>query len=444
MVLTKLSKLAEFCNGKFNTDTDIVGISTDSRTVKDGELFVALCGERFDGHEYIESALKNGAKAVLCSRAPSINCPYIIVPDTTAALQDIAKCYKMLFSVKTVAVTGSVGKTTTKEFVASVLGEKFNTLKNEGNLNNGIGVPKTILNLSCEHSAAVIEMGMNHFGEISVLTNIVKPDVAVITNIGMSHIEYLGSREGILKAKLEILEGLNENGVVILNGDEPLLRGINTSAKVIYVGVYNNDCDIKADNIKEYDTYTEFDISGIRYFIPTLGIHNVYNALVAYAVGMVFNMTSDEIKKGLADFKNVGMRQNTYKLGKHFIIEDCYNASPESMKAALKLLASKNGKKIAVLGDMLELGEYTEQAHREIGKIAASCCDTLICYGNYANYYKDGALTSGLSNVIILDTYKEIADILLKVNESSNILFKGSRGMKLEEAISLFREGMIK
>ncbi len=448
-----LSEIAEMAEGKFfagdlKEDIEIKCFSTDSRGDLRDSVFVALAGERFDGHDFVGKAFENGAVCALTERLPE-NTPgtYIVVPDSKKALGKIAKAYKNKISPLTVAVTGSVGKTTTKEFIYAVLSEKYNTLKTEGNHNNDIGLPMTLLGISPENDASVIEMGMSHFGEIDYLSKITAPNIALITCIGSSHIENLGSREGIRDAKLEIRNGLKNDGILILNGDEPLLEDISGA---IYVGEKNKYSDYRIDRVVEGENGCAFDLifGGERVesiTIPVLGRHNVMNAAFAFAVGILAGMGEFEIRRGLMNFENTGLRQNIFEKDAVTVIADCYNASPESMKASLKVLANvaerKGARKIAILGDMKELGSYSEKAHIEVGEtVYKNKVDLLITVGMLAADIAASALECGMKNVLAFEEgkYEEIAEAVKKNTVKGDvILFKGSRAMALEKVIEL-------
>lgn len=440
-----LSEIAECLGAKCPKECEITEISTDTRNLPEGCLFLAIKGENFDGHTFIEKAIETGAAAAVSEKQIG-NCPCVVTDSTRAALLKIARYYREKFSPVLVGITGSVGKTTTKEMIALVLSEKYNTLKTQGNLNNEIGLPKTLFNLTAEHKAAVIEMGMNHFGEIERLSNTARPTMAVITNIGFSHIENLKSQEGILKAKLEMLSGMEENAPLITNGDDKFLSKLKGSlSRPVYLyGIENEACDYRAVNVAENDGVTSFDIKWedkkIAAEIPCIGIHNVMNALAAFAVGIQNGLTAEEIISALKKYKPDGMRQNIVKKGDKTVIIDCYNASPDSMKASLSVLSKTNckGRKIAVLGDMLELGEASEKLHRLVGQYAAEFKpDMLYCYGDDASYICAEASKYGLAGAFF---HKEDKDLMAeKIKESLEsgdvILFKASRGMKLEELI---------
>lgn len=447
-----------------NNNDRISAISTDSREGGTGTLFIAIKGERFDGHDYISNAFENGVSCALCERVPqnatSCGGSLIIVNDTLTALSKLAADYRNKIAPTVAAVTGSVGKTTTKEFIYAVLSEKFKSHKTEGNFNNEIGMPLTILSMKKDTRAAVLEMGMSFKGEISRLSTAARPDIAVITNIGNSHIENLGSRENICAAKLEILDGLNPDGHVLLNADEPLLFAMKGKIRhnLLYVSMQNPTADFRALNVRTYDDYSIYDlvlptrvVTNIQ--IPTIGIHNVYDSAFAFAVGLIMGMTDDEIKRGLMKFKNTGMRQNVYEFGGITIIEDCYNAGPESMKASLDVLSevTKKGKtrSIAVLGEMRELGEYSKQLHMEVGRVVASLgVDRLFTFGKEAENIVLGAINHGYSteNVSINPDSEDVAltvkALRRTIKNGDTVLFKASRAIRLERVIEEFKASL--
>ncbi len=457
-------EIAEITGGSVipgNSDR-ITSVSTDSRDIEHGTLFVAIKGERFDGHDFISDVFAAGASCALCERVPEgageLTGSLVVVNDTVTALGKLAKEYKKRIAPWTVAVTGSVGKTTTKEFIYAVLSEKEKAHKTEGNFNNEIGLPLTVFSMSHDTKSAVLELGMSFKGEISRLSDIARPNVAVITNIGNSHIENLGSRENICAAKLEILDGLDPDGYVILNADEPLLfaqKG-RLRAKLLFVSMQNPAADFRALNVRSYDDYTIYDlvlpgrvVTNIQ--IPTIGAHTVYDSACAFVVGLLASMTDDEIKRGLMKFKNTGMRQNIYEYGGVTIIEDCYNAGPESMKASLdvlKKLCEKSGAvSVAVLGEMKELGEYSKQLHTDVGKaVAAKGICKLCTFGKDAESIALGAINHGFSHdgiSINSDTESpETTAIAIRafINPGDVILFKASRAVRLERVIEALKK----
>lgn len=460
----ELGEAARWARGTLHGDhaaeTVISHVSTDSRQIGQNCLFVPLAGERFDGHDFIEQAIKNGAVAVLSHRADeSYAVPSVQVEDTRLALLRLAGGYRAGLPVRVVGITGSVGKTTTKEMVASVLSQHCETVKTEGNLNNEIGMPLTLLRLEKSTRAAVLEMGMNHFGELSRMTAAARPDFAVITNIGTSHIEFLGSREGICRAKLEILEGLQPGGVAVLCGDEPLLwekRG-QLPCETVYYGIDNPQCDIIAENIVNEGEIVRFEIrnhklwecrqipvgESIRAHLCVAGRHNVLNALAATAVALRFGEEPCNIVAGLAAYHPNGLRQNTYEKNGFTIFADCYNASPDAVEAALQALSEirTKGRRIAVLGGMLELGSYQEEGHRRAGRAAAKYADGLYLYGAGSEFTRAGALEAGMKeeNIHSFETHEALARALqTDAQPGDALLFKGSRGMKMEHALQLF------
>lgn len=438
----KASEIAKALGTVVDSQNIINRVSIDSRDVDENTLFFAIKGERFDGHDFVKDVAEKGVGAIVCHKKVECSAPVIYVEDTKDALLDLASYYKSTIpDLLLIALTGSVGKTTTKEMVACVMAQKGETLKTEGNFNNEIGMPRTLFRLEETTKNAVIEMGMDGFGQISVLTNCAKPDCAIITNIGVSHIEILGSRDGILQAKLEILEGLKKGSPVFLNGDNDKLASVKLDDyKVIFFGIENENCDVRAVDIKEIGLSTEFtaikgDIKQ-KITIPTVGIHNVYDALTAFAVGLEYGVSPENIAKGLRDYTPSGMRQRIKEVNGVTFIEDCYNASPDSQKAGLNSLCKiAKGKKIAVLGDMLELGSFSEEAHRMVGEYASDCgVDVLYTVGEESKYMADSALKSGLKNVRNFTDKKELTEILInELHKGDTILFKASRGMKLEE-----------
>lgn len=451
MEMLKLKEIAECLQTEINFDAEITEISTDTRNLPNGCLFLALRGKNFDGHDFVEQAIANGAVAAVtdCQVA---NVPCLVVKNTGKALLDIASLYRSKFNIPVVAVTGSVGKTTTKEFIACVLSEKFNTLKTEANLNNEIGMPKTLLKLNTTHEAIVLEMGMNHFEEISHMSCSAKPNIAVITNIGFSHVENLGSQKGIKKAKLEILEGMQANAPVITSADDKLLASLKQELNrpVYMFSTQGNSADVYAEDIKEENGVTTFTIchgdKKLLAVLPAVGEHNVKNALSAYLVGILTGMQEHEILCGLAKYQPTGMRQNIMEKNGQIIIADCYNASPDSMQAGLNVLSNYEckGRKIAVLGDMLELGELSQKLHAKVGEMAKNAgIDMLFCYGKEA---KEIASHAG-DKLKIFCTENEtnlIEQLQNSTKEGDVILFKASHGMHLEQVISkLYNEDKI-
>lgn len=421
----------------------LADVCTDTRKIQPGSLFVCLRGERFDGHSFASQAAQLGAAALLADHPVDADVPQLVVTDTGKALLQLAGWYRRRFQLPVVGLTGSVGKTTTKEFIALVLGAKYNTLKTQGNLNNEIGVPQMLFRLEDSHTAAVIEMGMNHFGEISRLTRAVAPTVGLITNIGVSHIENLGSRAGILQAKLEILEGMAPDAPLIVNMDNDMLRTVKLGDRpLLTFAIDDQSADFTATDIAEQGSTTTFTVHHSTFTqpvtIPTVGIHNVYNALAAMAVGYVTGVDSAAAASALANYVPAGMRQNLVQVGGVQVIEDCYNASPDSMRAALQTLGKLPVHRCyAVLGAMLELGDYAKEAHTQVGKMAAeNGIDGVLAYGADAAYIVEAAKQAGLENARLFDTKEALAQSLAQqVQPGDGVLFKGSRGMHLEDVM---------
>lgn len=458
-----LGDIAKACGGMLwyaDSDEIVKDVTTDSRKVIEGAVFVALKGENFDGHRFVGSASEDGA---VCSVVEHWDLddgtyPVIVVDDTYKALRDIARLYRQQFDIPIVAITGSVGKTSTKDMIFSVLSHKYNAFKTTGNFNNEVGLPLTVFNMTSENKVGVLEMGMSNFGEISRLTEIVCPDIAVITNIGISHIENLKSQENILKAKLEILEGVQEGGTVILNGDDPLLWGLRGTLpyELLYYGIKNEECEIVARNIKGFSDSTvfEFDLNDKHYTaeIKVPGVHHIYNALAAVLVGEQYGMSGKEIAEGIAGFVPGGMRQNIIKTEKYTIIKDCYNASPASMRSGLNVLGlieagEERNRKVAILGNMLELGDFAVESHKNVGKwVCEEEVDCLVTVGDMAKNIAIGAVESGFDKEKIyqFDTNEQAIAGLEKILKTGDcVLIKGSRAMRLEEVADALYEEMI-
>ena len=426
-------------------DAEIINVTIDSREAGEGSLFFAIKGDRFDAHDFVPDVLAKGAAAVVCSRrvegVPDGKAIY--VEDTRAALLALARHYRSKFHIPVVGLTGSVGKTTTKEMVAAVLSQKYRTLATQGNFNNEIGLPKMCFRLDGSCEAAVFEMGMSGFGEISRLTRTALPTIGIITNIGVSHIEMLGSREGILKAKMEILEGMDSSAPLIINGDNDLLpKGVEGIPNpVVVCGISCAKADCRAENIQQHSDRMSFTMNfrGQRYPVelPAVGMHNVYNACIAFACGMLLDVSPEQAVKGLSEYVPAGMRQKIVRRGGMTIIEDCYNASPDSIKASLRVLRDLDcGRRIAVLGDMKELGSYSRTAHLECGRAAAeNRVDVLFAYGPEAAGYIEGA-EGNVPDVFHFDDKRDLAiKLCAMLREGDAVLFKASRAMKLEEII---------
>ena len=437
-------------------------ISHDSREGGDKTLFCAIVGEKYDGHDFIADAVSAGSQVVLLSSLPEntdgLDFYAIRVEDTVKALGTLAAYYKDFSDATFVAVTGSVGKTTTKEFISAVASASFKTHKTKGNYNNEIGLPLTLFDLSPDDKVSVIEMGMSACGEIEYMSKLVRPDIAVITNIGTSHLAALGTRENICAAKLEIVSGLKKDGSLMLNADEPLLfatRG-HVEPEPEFVSVYNRFGDYRAVNIRYLENGIMYDLiynnkAVTNVEIPALGRHNVYNSLIAYAVGVKLGMTDDMIRRGLLTFVSTDKRQNIYDVGGITVIDDCYNASPESMRAAIDVLtsiASRRGvKPCALLGDMLELGEYSRLMHDQLGQYAAQMkVQKLYCYGAMADVVAEAAIKKGVraDNVYVSldsDNPMEMAKMINSSMQSGDVLLvKASRAVSAERVIEALKK----
>lgn len=444
-----IQQIARAVQGTAAFDGTVRDVCIDNRALTPDCLFVCIEGERFDGHTFAESALQNGAAAVLCAR--DLGLPrQIVTDDTRKALLDLARYYRGLFDIPVAAVTGSVGKTTVKEMTAAVFACKYRTVKTEGNLNNEIGLPRTLFRLDADTEAAVIEMGMNHFGEISRLSRTAMPTMGTIGNIGVSHIENLGSQENILKAKLEITDGMEPDAPLILNGDDRLLYGAKVgSHPVFYYGVDNKYCRFKAYEIESTADGTQFTVDfgcgEQRIALPAIGKHNVYNALAAFAAGFLIGVPPEDAAAALAKYEPAGMRQRMRRVGGVQFIEDCYNASPDSVRAAFATLREVRAKRrIAVLGDMLELGDVADEAHQQSGIRAAEAgTDILLTYGEKSEKTAAAARENGMTQVRHYDDKQTLAqDLLGMLCNGDAVLVKGSRGMKLEDVLQKIYEEM--
>ncbi len=445
-----LRQAAQWCGGQVSekyADGTFCGASNDSRKIEPGQMFVALQGAR-DGHDFIPIALDNGATAVLCTHCDG-DWPAIVVPDTRKALGDIARCERERIGMKVVGVTGSVGKSTTKEMIACVLEASYRVAKTPANHNNDIGMPMAILAMPEDTEVAVLEMGMNHFREIAYLASIARPDVAVITNIGTMHIEHLGSMEGILQAKLEILEGMGAQGRIVLNGDDQLLWNQRTlyAGRTAYFGMRNPDCSVLGMDVTEADGALRFRVRcGKEEFPVELameGVHFVPDALAAIAVGLELGVDAAQMAGRLAQFRNLAGRQEVFQFNGCTVIKDCYNAGPESMAAALAVLGNKPGRHIAVLGDMLELGVCTQAEHYRVGRIAAEKADFLLAYGPNGVRVISGALTGGMPDNrarAYTDRDQLVAALKRTVKPGDVLLVKGSRGMHMERILEQFMQ----
>lgn len=420
------------------------GVVLDSRKVEPGFVFVATVGERVDGHKFIPEVFEKGAIGVICEKEPEeLPGPCIVVQDSFQALRDVAEFYRQQMSVLVVGITGSVGKTSTKEFIASVLVQKYKTYKTQGNFNNEVGVPLTLLAMPGDTEAAVVEMGINHFGEMHRLSWMVKPDVCVMTNIGQCHLEFLGSRDGILKAKSEIFDFMNPEGSVCVNGDDDKLATIREvhGKKPVRFGMSAQN-DVYADEIVNKGLFGSTAVihAGSVSFpvsVPLPGAHMIMNALAATAVGLKLGLDTEQIAAGIASVQAVSGRSRVVQAGELVLIDDCYNANPVSTKAAIDLLALALGRKVAVLGDMFELGEEEKALHAQVGAYAAEHgVDCLICAGSLSENMYRAAKAAGIKEAYHFadrDVLLEGICALLKPGDS--VLVKASHGMGFERIV---------
>jgi UDP-N-acetylmuramoyl-tripeptide--D-alanyl-D-alanine ligase len=453
MDLLPLSKLAEFAQSHVSlgkSEIPISRISTDSRTLQSGDLFVALRGENFDGHAFIDKAVERGAAGAIVDRNWTGKAPtdfaLLRVDDTLVAYQQIAARYRGSLSLKVVAITGSNGKTTTKDFVAAVLGTRFRVTKTEGNFNNHVGLPRTILEATSEDEIGVWELGMNHPGEIAALAKIAAPNIGIITNIGVAHIEFMGSREAIAREKGALAEALRADGTLILNADDSFSAEIarRTRAKIVFAGT--KEGSLRATDLRQSASGSEFtileDAHRCRAQLPVPGLHMIQNALLAVAAGRVFGLSIENCAAGLASAPLTKARLQIKTIRGVQFIDDSYNANPESMRAALATLAEleTDGRRFAVLGEMAELGRESKPGHREVGEAAATLkIDELIAIGETAATIADAARDAGLENARSVGSVSEAAEILAgETSPNDLVLIKGSRAARTERVLEEF------
>ena len=426
------------------------GVVLDSRLLQENYVFIATKGEKVDGHKFIPSVFEKGAMAVICEELPeTLDGPCIQVKDSFVALKKLAAFYRQQLKLKVIGITGSVGKTSTKEFVAGVLSAKYNVWKTQGNFNNEVGLPLTVLQLRDEHEIAVLEMGISDFGEMHRLSEIAKPDICMLTNIGQCHLEFLGDRDGVLRAKTEIFDFMNPEGMIFVNGDDDKLITLKEKwqDKLVTFG-RNKENDVYAANEMSKGLLGSVaDIQGSlnipEVVVPLPGEHMVLNALAASAVANMLGLTSEEIKTGMKKVSSVSGRSNIMPLQDFVLIDDCYNANPVSMKAAIDLLQSANKRKVAVLGDMFELGEEEEKLHYEVGEYTNGKVDFLICVGKLAKNIYEGALKNKeeSTNVIYLENKEDIYSCLKEIiMPQDTILLKASHGMGFADIVSWFEK----
>ncbi|MDQ2825328.1 MAG: UDP-N-acetylmuramoyl-tripeptide--D-alanyl-D-alanine ligase [Verrucomicrobiota bacterium] len=439
---------ATLAAGDGNVSVDRV--STDSRTVKRGELFVALHGENFDGHKFVEAAAKAGAAGAIVDLAWKGNVPakfaLLRAKDSLIAYQDLAANYRKSLSLKVLAITGSNGKTSTKDFVAAVLGRRFRVTKTEGNFNNHVGLPRTILEATSQDEVGVWEIGMNHPGEVAALSKIAAPDAAIITNIGIAHIEFMGSREAIAMEKGALAEAVGPNGTVILNADDSFTEKIasRTRARVVLAGTTGGS--VCVGEIRQSANGSEFTIlegaHRCRAQLPVPGLHMVQNALLAVAAGRAFGLSLEECAAGLSTAPLTKARLQIKEINGVQFIDDSYNANPDSMKAALRTLVEldADGKRIAVLGEMRELGVQSEDGHRQVGEMAATLgIDQLIAIGEMGTIIAQAAQKAGLAKSVAVESTSEAAELLAEIATAGDlVLVKGSRSVRTEQVIDAF------
>lgn len=443
-----LGEIAESCGGKFvgnesDKNIEITSVERDSRQVKDGSLFLAIRGERVDGHDYIEKCFASGAVCAVCEK-PLVNAtkPYILVDSTLDAVKKIAKAYRQKFDIPVVGVSGSVGKTSTKEMLYAVLSQKYKTHKTQGNLNNELGVPLTLLSMPEDTQAAVIEMGISDFGEMTRLSEMVQPTICVLTIIGCCHLENLGDRDGVLKAKTEMFKNAADNAEYILNGDDDKLYSVTevNGKKPIYFG-FASDNDYFAEDIENngeggISCTLCFDNTRLSVTIPAIGSYMVSNALAAVAAGRLLGLSEEQLINGVQSYKTVGSRANVINIGKIRIIDDCYNANPTSVKASLDTLVNFSGRKVAILGDMKELGADELKLHLETGKYAKDKgVDLVIAAGPLAQELAKGADGEWFESV---EQVKSAIPAL--INEGDTVLVKASHSMHFEEIVDFLKE----
>lgn len=447
-----LENIAKACNGSYHgseaqANQEVQSIFTDSRKAAKGGLFVPIKGARVDAHDFINQVMEAGALATLSEKElGETEFPYIKVESSLQAVKDIAEFYLKQLEIPVVGITGSVGKTSTKEMIAAVLGQKYNVLKTQGNFNNELGLPLTVFGLRAEHQIAVLEMGISDFGEMHRLAKIARPDTCVITNIGLCHLEFLKSRDGILKAKTEIFDFLKEDGHVILNGDDDKLVTVTDvkGIKPVFFGVENKNGiwadEIESRGLKGIECRIHVKDESFKVLVPIPGRHMVYNALAGTAVGLTYGLTLDEIKAGIESLQSLSGRFHILENEKKNItvIDDCYNANPVSMKASLDVLRDAKGRKVAILGDMGELGENEEQMHAEVGEHAAkNKIDLLICTGKISSHMAEAAMANGgCGEVLQVPTMEALLTCLPSLIQSGDtVLVKASHFMHFEKVV---------
>ena len=448
-----LRNITRACQGTYHgneslLDREVAGVTIDSRKVEKDFLFVAINGERFNAHQFIPDTIEKGALCVVSHEdLGDTDYPYILVEATGQALLDIAKLYRDSFDVKVVGITGSVGKTSTKEMIASVLAQKYNVHKTQGNFNNECGLPLTIFEMNEEHQVSVLEMGINHFGEMRKLSTVASPDICVITNIGVAHLEFLKTREGIMQEKTQMFQDMKPGGSVVLNGDDPLLStigpvkgsdpifyGLDQDKNVVYA------TDVEPLGLKGTSCTIHLPEGSFSCVVPIPGIHMVSNALAGSAVGSRLGLTTEEIKRGIESLPSIPGRNHIIQTDRLILLDDCYNANPVSMKASLDVLNMGIGRKVAVLGDMGELGPDYAALHRSVGEYAAEIGIDLVCaIGPMSKEIAEGAASDGTKALWFetkADFLAQTKDIL---KDGDNVLIKASHGMEFPEIVEALR-----
>lgn len=450
-----LENIAKVCGGVYvgspeKKEQEVQGIVTDSRKVEEGFLFVPIKGARVDAHDFIDGVMEKGALCTLTERElGEKSFPYIKVNSSLQAVKDIAEFYLKQLSIPVVGITGSVGKTSTKEMIAAVLEEKYNVLKTKGNFNNELGVPLTVFGLRPDHEIAVLEMGISDFGEMHRLAKIARPDTCVITNIGLCHLEFLKSRDGILKAKTEIFDFLESDGHVILNGDDDKLITVRDvkGIKPLFFGVDNHQGvwadEVESKGLKGISCRIHAGEESFKVLIPIPGRHMVYNALAGTAVGLTYGMNMEEIKKGIESLQSLSGRFHIIETGNRTIVDDCYNANPVSMKASLDVLQDALGRRVAILGDMGELGKEEVEMHREVGVYAAARdIDKIICVGELAGDMAEAARLAAPTKDIVHFAEKEslLEALPEMIRDGDTILVKASHFMEFEKVVEMLKD----
>jgi UDP-N-acetylmuramoyl-tripeptide--D-alanyl-D-alanine ligase len=449
METIRLKEVAEAISGEIliiGATEEFSNVTIDSREVSKGDIFIAIKGENFDGHKFVRGAIDKGAKLCIVHEKDQYenlseeDVSVILVKDTKRALLDLAAYYISTLDIKVIGITGSTGKTSTKDLMAAALSERYNVFKTQGNFNNDIGLPLMIFKLDKTYEVAILEMGMSNLGEIDTLAKVAKPSIGVITNIGTSHLENLKTRENILKAKLEIANNFTKDNVLIINGDNDMLHDYNTNKyKIVKIGI-DNDYNFKGCRIIINKDSIEFGVkengkdADATIKVPVPGKHNVLNSLLAIAVARELKVTYEEIQKGIQNLESTSMRLDVVKVDDYTIINDAYNASPDSMEAALDVLKQYSGRRVAILGTMKELGDNSHRAHEQVGAYAkASGVDLMLTLGEFNDNFKNGY---GSENFMAFDSMDELISELRKIIKPSDVLLiKASRSMKFEDII---------